>query len=131
MASIRRMLRRDIPHGGSAPAGWRMAWYEPKRRIAVYGPIPLHWVLRFGRELFSRLRESIGAPAIERAEIAEMQIKNEQQKRLAEEYSRGYLNGWRECFHACLTTIEDEFDHAHEVWEIGELLRGSSSDREK
>ena len=97
--------------------------------MAVYGPVPLHWVLRFGREIFYRLRNMIAAPGIERAEIADMQRKHEEQERLADEYSRGYLNGWRECFHACLTTIEDEFDRASEVWEIGELLRGRSSDR--
>lgn len=129
MVSIRRMVRRDVPHGGPVPAGWRLAWYEPRRRVAVYGPVPLHWVLRFGRELFHRLRKVVATRGIERAEIADMQRKHAEQERLADEYSRGYLNGWRECFHACLTTVEDEFDRANEVWEVGELLRGRTSDR--
>ena len=28
------------------PRGWQMAWYEPRRRIGVYYPAPLHWLLR-------------------------------------------------------------------------------------
>lgn len=127
MTAFLGLIRKEIPRGGPVPMGWRMAWYEPRRRIGVYGPVPLHWLLRFGREIFHRVRKTIADPRIERAEMAEMQRTHEEQQRLADEYARGYLNGWRECFHACLTTIEDELDRANEVWDVGELLRGHSS----
>ncbi|MGH9560371.1 MAG: hypothetical protein ACRD3S_02855 [Terracidiphilus sp.] len=43
-------------------------------------------------------------------------------QRLAEEYARGYICGWRECYDACLEAVEEEISQAGEVWEIGELL---------
>jgi hypothetical protein len=46
----RLKVRKEVSHGGVIPRGWQMAWYEPCRRIGVYYPIPLHWLLRGIRE---------------------------------------------------------------------------------
>ncbi len=120
--SDRVKLRREVGHGGMIPRGWRMAWYEPRRRVGVYYPSPLHWVLRVLREVFYRVRMALHAPEIECTQIFEMQRAHHDRQRLADEYARGYLAGWRECFHACLAAVEEELSRSGDVWEIGALL---------
>jgi len=115
-------LRREVGHGGIIPRGWRMAWYEPRRRIGVYFPTPLHWVLRAVREVVYRLRIAVRAPEIECVQVFEMQRTHRDRDRMADEYARGYVIGWRECFHACLATVEEELARSDDVWEIGALL---------
>jgi hypothetical protein len=115
-------LRKEVSHGGSIPRGWRLAWYEPKRRVGVYYPSPLHWVVRTTRELSWRLRTALHAPPIERAQVFEMQRSHREREKLAEEYSRGYLIGWRACYHECLVAVEEELTRSDRVWEIGELF---------
>lgn len=124
---IRRLLHREIAHGGTVPRGWRMAWYEPKRRVGVYGPMPLHWALRLAREFGYRVSRALGAPAIERAEELELQSRLHERRRLAEEYSQGYLNGWRECFDTCMSAVEEELGRAEDLWEIGASIRDFSA----
>jgi len=46
-------------------------------------------------------------------------------QRLADEYARGYLAGWRECYRACLDVMEEEIARTDDVWEIGALLTGT------
>lgn len=127
---ISRRVLKDVTRGGSVPPCWRMAWYEPRRRIGVYAPIPFHWVLRFGREFARRLVWAFTAPTIDEAESLEMERRQQERELLAEEYSRGYLSGWGECFDACVTAIEDECDRTKEIWRVGELLRGTSTDQQ-
>lgn len=127
---VSRRVLKSVARGGTIPPGWRMAWYEPRRRTAVYGPMPLHWILRFIREFAYRLRWVFAAPTIEKSEFLEMQRSLQERQRLADEYSRGYLAGWQECFDACLSAIEDECGRAKEVWQIGALLGGSSADQQ-
>ena len=115
-------LRREAGHGGVVPRGWRMAWYEPRRRVGVYYPAPLHWLMRAGREIVYRVGVALRAPAIERAQVFEMQRAHRDRERLTDEYSRGYLAGWRECFHECLKAVEEELTRNDDVWEIGDLL---------
>lgn len=126
---VKRYVRREIAHGARIPRGWRIAWYEPKRRVGVYSPAPIHWILRVGREAVHRIRQAITAPSIERAEAVEMERQHRERQRLAEEYSRGYLTGWRECVDACLAAVEDEFVTSNDLWEIGDLLSGSVRQR--
>jgi len=120
-------LRREAGHGGIVPRGWRMAWYEPRRRVGIYYPAPLHWLMRAVRECVYRARVAFRAPGIERAQVFEMQRTQRERERLAEEYARGYLAGWRECFHECLQAVEQEFACNDDVWDLGDLL----SDRPK
>jgi hypothetical protein len=119
-ATIR--LRKEVPHGGNIPPGWQMAWYEPRRRIGVYYPAPLHWILRAIRELAYRLRVALHAPAIERAEVFQMQRMHRERELLADQYVRGYLVGWRECFETCMQTVEEELVHVDEVWDVNAIL---------
>jgi len=99
-----------------------MAWYEPRRRVGVYYPAPISQLARVWHELIRRLRIAFQAPSIERAEVFEMQREHRERQRLADEYARGYLAGWRECFQTCLEAVQEEISHADEVWEIGALL---------
>lgn len=120
--SVLMKLRREVSHGGIVPRGWQMAWYEPRRRIGVYYPSPLHWLLRAVREIIYRAAMAVRAPAIECAQIFEMQRTHRDRQRTADDYARGYLIGWRECFHECLAVVEDELTRSNDVWEIGALL---------
>jgi hypothetical protein len=110
-----RSMRREVGHGGIIPRGWQMAWYEPRRRLGVYYPAPLNWMLRAIRELLYRAQIAVHAPGIEHAQVFEMQRTHRERERLAEEHARGYLLGWRECFQACLEVVEDEITCATET----------------
>ena len=59
----RLKVRKEVSHGGVIPRGWQMAWYEPRRRIGVYYPAPLHWLLRGIREVVHRVRAAVRAPS--------------------------------------------------------------------
>jgi hypothetical protein len=115
-------IGREVGHGGKIPTGWHLAWYEPRRRVGVYFPMPLHWVARAARELIHRVRLAIDAPEIERAEIFQMQRSYREHQRIAEEYSKGYLAGWRECFHSCLQAVEEEMSRDEHEWDVRGLL---------
>ena len=105
-----------------------MAWYEPRRRVSVYYPPPLHWLLRGARELFHRVRMAVRSPAVECLQIFEMQRTHRERQRLADEYARGYMVGrWRECFQTCLAAVEEELGRSDQVWEIGALLADSAN----
>jgi hypothetical protein len=117
-------LRREVGHGGTIPRGWRLAWYEPRRRVGVYFPVPLHWVCRALREIVHRVRIALRAPSIECAQVFEMQRVHRKRQDLAEEYARGYMAGWHECFEACLVAVEDELTRTDDVWELGSMLTG-------
>ena len=124
-----KKLRREIGRGGVIPRGWKLAWYEPRRRIGVYYPVPLHWIARMLCEFGYRLRLALRAPRVERAEFMAMQRTYTNQQRMADEYSRGYMAGWRECYQACVDAIEGEMDRAEEVWDVGALLTNETGVR--
>jgi len=115
-------LRKEVGSGGIVPRGWQMAWYEPRRRIGVYYPAPLNWVLRALREFGYRLRIALRAPGMEHAQVFEMQRTHRERERLAEEYARGYLSGWRECFRACLDAVEDEMARVDDAFDVSSWL---------
>jgi hypothetical protein len=115
-------LRKEISHGGNIPPGYQLAWYEPRRRIGIYFPAPLHWLLRALRELNHRVQIAVKAPRIERDEVFQMQRAHRERQRLAEEYARGYMAGWHECFHTCLDAVEEEIARVDDAWQIGTLL---------
>jgi hypothetical protein len=117
-----RRFRREVSRGGVIPRGWRMAWYEPRRRVGVYYPAPISWIVRALRELRYRLHIALRAPRIEAAQFFAMQRRHQQRQLMADEYARGYMAGWRECFQTCVEAIEDEMSHADQVWDIGALL---------
>jgi len=117
-------LRREVGHGGAAPRGWQMAWYEPKRRIGVYYPAPLNWVVRGLREFSYRLRIALCAPRMEQAQVFEMQRTHRERVRLAEEYANGYMAGWRECFRTCLEAVEEEIARVDETFDVTGWVEG-------
>jgi hypothetical protein len=111
-------LQREIPAGGRIPTGWYMAWFEPRRRVAVYSPFGLHWVFRFARETARRARAAFAVPSIERVEELDLERAHRERQRLAEEYTRGYVRGWREC----LAAVEEELAETNDVWSVGTAL---------
>lgn len=117
-------LRREATDGTSVPYGWRIAWHEPARGTSVYYPIPLHWFVRVIREFAYRLRVALRAPRIEDAERLAVQHTDRDKQRFADEYARGYLAGWRECFQTCLEAVEQEIARADGIWSAGDLLIG-------
>jgi len=121
MRAKNRIFRKEIGHGGAIPRGWRLAWYEPRRRVGVYCPALLHWLLRILRECIYRLRLALGAPPIERAEAFAMQREHLRRQEMADEYARGYMQGWRECFDTCLGVVEEEIASTA-TWDAGALL---------
>jgi hypothetical protein len=123
---IAKSVRKEVTHGGVIPRGWQLAWYEPRRRVGVYYPAPLHWIARVTRELLRRARLAMRAPGIEHEEVFQMQRLHKERERLADEYARGYLSGWRECFQTCLTAVEEEISHADRTWDIGAFLTDST-----
>jgi len=110
-------LRKEVGSGGIVPRGWQMAWYEPRRRLGVYYPAPLNWVLRALREFGYRLQIALRAPGMERAQVFEMQRTHRERERLAEEYARGYMSGWRESLRVCLDAFEDELARVDDAFE--------------
>jgi hypothetical protein len=119
---IEKVLRREVTHGGVIPRGWQMAWYEPRRRVGVYYPKPLHWILRVLREIQHRAKTALRAPVIEREEVFQMQRLHKEREKMAEEYARGYMSGWRECFQTCMNAVEEEISRADDAWNLGSLL---------
>jgi hypothetical protein len=99
-----------------------MAWYEPRRRVGVYYPAPLHWLLRGLREFANRLRVAVRLPSIEHLQVFDMQRSHKQRERLADEFASGYLVGWRECYETCIAAVQEELECMDEAWEVDALL---------
>jgi hypothetical protein len=118
-------VRREIGHSGRVPRCWRMAWYEPSRRLGVYYPMPLHWIFRAARKVLYRLLLALRAPGVDTAEVLAMQRAYRHRQKLADEYARGYVNGWRECFAECLHVVEEEITRSDQVWDVGSMLSGT------
>jgi hypothetical protein len=129
--SMQLKWRREVAHGGAIPRGWQMAWYEPRRRVGVYFPVPLHWLFRAMREFAYRVQIAMHAPGLEGAQVFELQRANRQRQILADEFARGYLAGWHECFEACLTAVEEEISRSDDVWELGALLADAPDEGRK
>lgn len=102
----RGIFGRELGHGMRVPRGYRLAWYEPARRVGVYFPAPLHWLARLAREFLWRAGLAWRAPARERHDVFEMQRRHHERQRLADEFARGYLSGWQECFEDWVTALE-------------------------
>lgn len=110
----RWLIGREQALGGHKPRGWRLAWYEPLRRVGVYFPIPAHVLARALREIAWRVRHAAALPSREVAEKTEAERAYRERLHLAEKYAEGYLHGWRECFETCLELMEEE--SARGVW---------------
>lgn len=121
MRSLWSFLRKEVSPGDAVPRAYRLAWYEPRRNVGVFFLLPLHWVFRGCRELRNWFWSGVRSPgaAQQALEVQRMEV---QRQRLAEEFARGYLIGWRECFQVCLNAIEDEIARGGEVWDSGRWL---------
>jgi hypothetical protein len=80
------------------------------------------WPFRIGQEIRYRLRLAICAPSAKAAKELERGRVHSERQRLAEEYSQGYLDGWHECYAACLAAVEDEVSRSAELWAAGDVL---------
>jgi len=121
-------LGREAGHSGLIPPGWRMAWYEPRRRVGVFLPPPFHALARAWRELRYRVRLAFSAPSRECADVFAMQREHRERRHLAEEYARGYVNGWGDSYRECLAVVESELSgHTGDVWSVGAILADADS----
>jgi hypothetical protein len=124
-------LRKEVGNGRFVPRGWQMAWYEPRRRIGVNYPAPFNWVFRTRRDFGYRLQIALRAPGMEHAQVFEMQRRHRERERLADEYARGYMSGWQECFRACLDAVEDEIARVGDTFDAATLLLPEPKPRPK
>ncbi len=124
---MRGMVRCDLGHGAQPPRGWRLAWYEPRRRVGVFFPAPLHWLARGLRELAWRMGVAWRAPTREKHDVFDLQRVYRERQKLAGEYSRGYLQGWQECFDTWVETIDTVSDDD----ETAELTETRKNERRK
>lgn len=99
-----------------------MAWYDPCHRAGIYYPAPLHWVVRALRDINFRLRIALRTPVMECGHVFEMEWSYREHQRTAEEYARGYLAGWNECYVMCLEAIEEELKCMDDMGDFGSLL---------
>jgi len=104
---MKGIVRCDLGHGAEPRRGWRLAWYEPRRRVGVFFPAPLHWLARAAREIAWRMGVAWRAPTREEHDIFDLQRVHRERQKFAAEYARGYLQGWQECSEAWLETIGD------------------------
>lgn len=102
----RGVIRQELGHGAAPRKGWRMAWYEPRRRVGVFFPAPLHRIAGALRELKWRVEVARKAPTRERHEVFDVQRAYREEQKLAAEFARGYLRGWQECVDAWEATAE-------------------------
>lgn len=127
-------LLQELTFGVVPSRGWGMAWYEPRRRVKVYAPVPLHWIARWVREACWRFQLAFRAPVRERQESWDLQRRMRESQTLAQEYARGYLAGWRECREACVEAAQNgtlyamksmvgaELDTSHKVFDDPEVF---------
>lgn len=111
----RGLLKCELAHGAEPRRGWKLAWYEPRRRVGVFLPMPLHLVARAIRELKWRLALAWRAPTRERQDVFDLQRVQREEQKLATEFARGYLRGWQECIDAWAAAVEtvtqEEWQH--------------------
>ena len=91
------IVKCELGHGREPRRGWRLAWYEPRRRVGVYLPAPWHLAARAWREFKYRCGVAWRAPTRERQDLFDLQRDQRERHKLASEFSRGYLEGWQEC----------------------------------
>jgi hypothetical protein len=114
--TTRGIVRCELGHGAEPRRGWRLAWYEPRRRVGVYLPAPLHFVARALREFKWRFGVAWHAPTRERQDVFDLQRDNRERQKLATEFTRGYLEGWQECIEAwreVVDTVEKQGGWSH------------------
>lgn len=113
--AVRGLLQCELGHGAEPRRGWRLAWYDPRRRIGVFLPAPLHLLARAIRELKWRFIIAWRAPTRERHDVFDLQRVRREEEKLAAEFARGYLRGWQECIDAWAAAVEavqqDEWQH--------------------
>lgn len=106
MRAMKGLMRCELGHGAAPRRGWRMAWYEPRRRVGVFFPAPLHWLVRAIREFAWRMRLAWRAPTREQQDVFDLHRVQRERQKLAAEYARGYIQGWQECLAECIETLE-------------------------
>lgn len=85
------------------------------------------WLRLFAAEVAHRCRLALFAPTIQRSLVIERERAHAEREKMAEEFARGYLDGWHECYAACLETVEESVSGQRDIWAAGELLAGSGS----
>lgn len=87
---------------------WRLAWTEPRRKVSVFYPAPLHWLARAIHEAAWRTKNLWRMPTRESHEAWMIAQRKRETNKLAQEYARGYMTGWQECADAIERAMEEE-----------------------
>lgn len=109
-----RGWRRELAQGARIPFSYRVAWVDRSRRLAVCYAWPVSWLARQWSEFVWRIvraASALAGPGREEQEVADAQRIYRERQIIAEKFAAGYLNGWQECFDACMEAIEEEFAH--------------------
>lgn len=111
----------------SFPESCRAVSWASRRGLANRLTAPWGWIRRAFRELHYRFHAALTMPSLQEALAEHARQRELDRERLAHEYSRGYMAGWRECFDTCLQAVEDEIATGDDVWRMGAFLTGSNS----
>ncbi len=82
--------------------------YGRADRMAAWLRMWRGWVVRGWREVAWHASVALRTPGLARQQAANEERAYLEKKKLSEEYARGYLCGWHECFEACVEAIEEE-----------------------
>jgi hypothetical protein len=80
------------------------------------------WTARLVREIVNRCRLVLFSPTFGKYLEIQSKWKDQQQQRMAEEYAKGYLDGWHECYAACLDAVEHPVGEDAEIWTVADLF---------
>lgn len=83
--------------------------------------------IRLLKEIVNRFRLALCAPTIEQSAKNVRERRYAESQRLAEEYAQGYLEGWHECYSACVQIVEESVSDKHDIWAVENIL-GASQD---
>src|SRR6185437_9327359 len=64
--------------------------------------VSANWFGRLSAEIVHRCRIALCAPTVQRLLAVERERRQIEREQMAEEYARGYLEGWHQCYSACL-----------------------------
>lgn len=83
------------------------------------------WTAWLVREIVNRCRLALFSPTFEKYLELQSKWKDQHQQRMAEEYAKGYLDGWHECYAACLDAVEHPVGEDAEIWAVADLFEQS------
>jgi hypothetical protein len=101
-----------VSQGEAVSAGYGAAWFDYWRGAAVCYPVPVHWLVRWARELYFRWHMARHAWTSRRRELAATETARRERELLAEQYASGYAAGWAKCHDDVAELVRRELEAA-------------------